>query len=1348
MADASYEVVYRAIGDFANAIAGARAMRSEIRKLKDEQGRSNAAEAKASTDSSKRSKKRIDETIAEFRQTKKVISEREQLLTRANRGAINLEETFARRRKQIIAETEKSVNKTRETISKEDTRREIHRRHLIKMAEEAITRFRLTALHDQRRAAENHARAVASIDRRIYSGVQSAARRARADFDRESKATEKIRVRNRIASERELSRISKRGFGELMTDAAKAFVTVEKGSSVFDRVSASVRSMDRAPGAGGGGVFGGLISSMGALGEASTKMLGKLSFWPVVYGLVISAISPLITILGALGGAILGVANVIGSLSGALAAVPGLFAAAATSVAALMVALAPVQNVFKAFGKWQEAAAEGARDNSAAQEQMADRMQTASRAVSRAQRAMGEAQDDARKATQRLVEARREELRNLQDLRGEVARSALTEERATLSLQEAQDEYNKTLADPHATLLDRKNALLRVKEAEWDLYDVRLKNQRQAADLQEAERKGVEGSDSVVAAKEAIADANQRQADAAVDLADAQRDLARAQREQAAGGSSALKAQQEFEAQMAKLSPSTQKVVRGILDMKDAWNDIQRNVQESIFSKLTGDLDNVKGLLPTVNELLTDAGGALGEVASKGIKMISSGPWKADFSRISKANIGIINNVGDALLSVVEGFKDIAVAAIPFTTWISEGIKKFGQSFADWAKSGRESGRIASALTKTAERMKVVWSITKNIASAIFSFVKASGDFGDWMLDRIDKTTKKWAESAKAQEQQGSKFKKYLEDIKPLLSELAGLVGDFVGGFADLASDKENIDNTTKSLKTMREELGGPLKDIIDTLGKQGVLDSIVKGFADLLDAIDRFLQSGGGGALKVFIETLTGLINALSVLISLPGVSTVLSGIAIGFAALAAATAVGKFTGIFKLVDALKWIIRNKGDLKGALGEKFLGGKTRDTGLGDSTVGDSGLRNAATALSKAASDLSIAASRLSAAAAGDAVDGAPVPGGDGKGGKKTPGKGRAGRLGKIGAGAGAAGIAGGVAAAATAAILLEVDYGSDLMNRMMKGENVSPAEFIPLLSPLTIGLMAAFGPVDTFFKETLPNHLNTVFTNLWERLPEEASRTFSNILEAATVGLFGPLAIKGGEFFMGLINGARNAWVAMFNSAIENVWAPLGRWISGLWSGVYESFMRNIGSPIANFFRELPSKIGDAFSGAAGWLRERVDSIKNFLGLGSDRTPHGASGGWISRDGFNRAPKKAAGGWIGGTGFDSTPIMANQGEFLVSSARANNGQMPKILEGINTGQINSTDILAGLNGAIGSARTSASVPSVSSVNSGLSQPVSSGNTVTTRFGDIIINNPKQERASDSIQRRVQMLTI
>jgi hypothetical protein len=1025
----------------------------------------------------------------------------------------NAESGDIKRREQLLRNAESGIHKFRLQIANDIAKAEQDaagkRNELLRNAESGIYKFRLAmtaetekqmlgAINSERKAYESYQQGAIRADREMhrerlsmiedefkarirmqneleratirqqskilrwrydnqFDGYSAADSKAKRDFDRESRDNERRAKISAREYEVELRRLGKRGFGEMMKDASKAWATVERGSGILSRLSASIRSMDRkrSSDGGGGGIFDGLIGGLNAFGEASAKVFKHISFWPMIWGLIATAIGPVITILGALSSVILAVSNTAMYLGGAIAALPGLFAAAATGVGALLVALQPLGDVFKAYTAQQKAMSEGSNTSSAAYRQAADRIRSAAKNVAQAERGIADAQYDAQQAVKRLIEARKQELRNLQDLRSEVARSSLTEERAVLALEQAHDSYNKTIADPSASLTDRKDALISLKEAEWDLYDVRLRNQRNSEDLNKAEKKGVEGSDAVIDAKRGIQQANQRVADSMASLVDAQRELAESQQEMAAGGSAAYKAQEQLKAALDQLSPSARAVVSAVIDSAGAFKDLQRDVQEAMFAPLVDQIGNLKQGLPVVKKLLTDSASAVGEVAKRGIELATSGPWTEDFKKLSEANAENIKAGGSAALYFADGLRNITMAAIPFTKWVVKGIESLAKSFADWSNRARNDGSIEAFLGKTAERMRSVWNITKNLAGMLLSWTKASTEFTDWMLERAEAVTGAWRKTAKTQEQSGSKLKKWLEDVKPLLSEIAKFIGAVAGGLAGMASDTGNIGVATKLLRDLREEIGGPLRRVIDEIGEQGVLSEIAVALGDILEALANFLEAGGGRLFTTFIKTLTTLIEILTDIASLPGVAQVLGGVAAALGVLAAATVVGKFTGFFKLLEGLRWLVVNKGNIRGALTAAAGFGGTAATGAGgvgaagaagaaSTKAGGATMVGAAEALTLAARQLQAAAVALGRAAGVDVAGSAGMAAaGAGAGAKST---GKAGRFrGMMGGRLGLLTALGGMGLLATGQADDFGSYGGGLMTGAAYGSLLGP---------------------------------------------------------------------------------------------------------------------------------------------------------------------------------------------------------------------------------------------------------------------------------------------------------------
>jgi hypothetical protein len=664
-----------------------------------------------------------------------------------------------------------------------------------------------------------------------------------------------------------------------------------------------------------GSKLGRLTNVMGGFADAAanagTKMLtwfGGLGRVAKIVVLITSVLTPLIALLGALGGAAIGAANALSSLSGVAAALPGLFFAAGTGIAALVVALAPLAKVFKAVAKIQEETAAG----SEATAETIDRVKSAEAGYANAQRASRRAQEGVNKA-------RAEALKTLQELRVEVSRADLSEEGARAALMQAEDAYRSALVDSTASDADRAEALHNVHQAEADVVDVRAKNAENLANLNKMEKEGIEGSEQVVAAREAATDAN-------VQLANSGRDLQKAQKELAAGSSAAAKAQQDFQIALGKLSPSAQAVVVALVGkdgkggMVGGFKAITRSTQEAFFAPVVGQMGDLKNLLPTINTLLTDSAGALGRLTARSIELVKAWGASGDLEFLSGENVFITEALGDSLLYVADAFKDIAVAAAPFTRLIVGDIKEGAKAFRDFVKESRESGRLANWLELVYDRTKQWFTIFKNLALVFFNFGKASSDFGTSTLDWLVKVTDKWREFSEAQTLEGSPFKKWLEDIKPTLREAGLLVRAVADAIVDIGADPKNLAAAVDILRTLREDILPGLVDSLNEIGQSGITRQVLDILGDFLTAFAEFWNSGGGGAFTSFLTVFGAFAKAILEVLSWGPIPTLLGYIATGLGAILAVFAVGKLTGFFAMLSGLKWMVANRRNLGSAL--------------------------------------------------------------------------------------------------------------------------------------------------------------------------------------------------------------------------------------------------------------------------------------------------------------------------------------------------------------------------------------------------------------------------------------------
>lgn len=388
------------------------------------------------------------------------------------------------------------------------------------------------------------------------------------------------------------------------------------------------------------------------------------------------------------------------------------------------------------------------------------------------------------------------------------------------------------------------------------------------------------------------------------------------------GTEKALTAQQKYNLAMQQLGPNTAKATETLVDFADKWKEVQGRVGESFFKEVVGDSKQLNDLLPMLEGLLTKAGTALGNVADEGLRMITSGPWKRDFAVIAEDNAEFIENIGKAGLRVADAFRNITVAAGPFNGWLTRAIRDAADGFADWSATARSDGSIQAFLGETQESLQITWQIIKNIGRTISSFFKATVDEGQVYLRTLEEITGHWSDVAKEQERANSPLREWMVQIRPVLSALSALIKDVAKGIGGLATNQSSIQSMIDLLDSLRTDVLPPILSILQHLNDSGIAVTVVEAIGTILNAISEFLDSGAATALSVFVTVLASFVELLFNIASLPGISDVLGAVATGLATLAAVSIVARFTGLFKLWDFFNWMVRNRGNLSGAFGD------------------------------------------------------------------------------------------------------------------------------------------------------------------------------------------------------------------------------------------------------------------------------------------------------------------------------------------------------------------------------------------------------------------------------------------
>lgn len=434
----------------------------------------------------------------------------------------------------------------------------------------------------------------------------------------------------------------------------------------------------------------------------------------------------------------------------------------------------------------RESAAEGTeasgrriRDALEAEQDAQDGIADAQRAAQRAQEDLTRSQQAAVRAQEQLQRARERAADQLEDMALRLRGGALAERQAVIDLFEAQVAFRNAMNDPGATGLEREQAAIAYERQSLALEEIRQQNARNAEESARATAAGIEGSEEVVGAQDAIAAANQgvvdsqqsvadandaiieaqeRAADAAEATRDAQVAAARDQRDSARSiedaqrrledaqlsyqdalfrtGELGSASMQKLNEAMAKLSPAGQGFALFLFGLREEFQELRNVAQEGFLPGLQEGLATLiatygPGFTTFVGEISTLLGG-LARAAGNAL----TGPvWQEFFGMVGEYAPIFLRQWASISGSLLTAFAAIATAAAPFVKTIGDIWVVLFEQFAAWATSPEGAKMITDFLTYVAEVTPDVMRFIGALAGALLTLAVAVAPYAGVLLE-------------------------------------------------------------------------------------------------------------------------------------------------------------------------------------------------------------------------------------------------------------------------------------------------------------------------------------------------------------------------------------------------------------------------------------------------------------------------------------------------------------------------------------------------------------------------------------------------------------------------------------
>jgi hypothetical protein len=380
--------------------------------------------------------------------------------------------------------------------------------------------------------------------------------------------------------------------------------------------------------------------------------------------------------------------------------------------------------------------------------------------LAQSKRALANAQRDEARAGEKVHDARREAIRDLEDLRKAVRDLDNEYKSDTLSVAEAQQNLDATNANYFANALDRARAVQDLNDAKTRLADTALERKRKKEDLKISVSKGIEGSDKVRDAKERVRDARDQTLNAQAGL----------QKSTAGTIDKTTSAAAQLEQKLKDMSPAARDMYNWFVKNEDLFKRLQRQISQktlpgfnTFLKAITAAPKGGKSTLQLAAEYAGQLGSIIGKYIGKLGEWTKSPLFRDSMARIQERNAAAFDKLGQALLILADPITRILDKASPGFESLSDTILKLSDSFAKWIKKLDENGGLAQWFEDSRVEAKKWYDIASNILTLLKNLFTAALPAGGSLVSSFRDFTKSladWSSSPEGTKQISSFFDK------------------------------------------------------------------------------------------------------------------------------------------------------------------------------------------------------------------------------------------------------------------------------------------------------------------------------------------------------------------------------------------------------------------------------------------------------------------------------------------------------------------------------------------------------------------------------------------------------------
>lgn len=194
--------------------------------------------------------------------------------------------------------------------------------------------------------------------------------------------------------------------------------------------------------------------------------------------------------------------------------------------------------------------------------------------------------------------------------------------------------------------------------------------------------------------------------------------------------------------EMARLGEEAQQLARVVIDLKDEWNGLKKEVQNALFADLAEIFKSLAAQwMPMLQKGFVGIAGAFNDIAKDMNVFLREASTVDDASAMFSMFRMTVEALRPAFTNITEAFFDLGVVGSSFLPGLAAGFTNLTERFKDFMQASRDNGNLRLWIAQGIVAMHEFGTVIGNVGGIFGAFFEASAASGASLLSTLGKAT-------------------------------------------------------------------------------------------------------------------------------------------------------------------------------------------------------------------------------------------------------------------------------------------------------------------------------------------------------------------------------------------------------------------------------------------------------------------------------------------------------------------------------------------------------------------------------------------------------------------------------